>query len=66
MAETRDPIGISSIGIPSIVPTMGSSPRLTRRKSEDDRDPDHGRREFDDTSLSPPAPGTGTVVDKAV
>jgi len=66
MAATRDQLAISSIGIPSIMPTADTSRRLTRRKPADDRDTDDARAESHDASLSPPAPGTGTLVDKAV
>jgi len=66
MAATRDRIGISSIGIPSIMPTAEMSRRLTRRKPEDDRDPGDARAESHDASPSSPPPGTGRLVDKAV
>jgi hypothetical protein len=66
MSATRDQIGISSIGIPSIMPTAEMSRRLTKRKPENDRDSDDARAETDDASLSPAPPGTGRLVDKAV
>ena len=66
MAATRDPLAISSIGIPSIMPTADTSRRLTKRKPGDDRDADDARAETRDASLAPPAPGTGKLVDKAV
>jgi hypothetical protein len=66
MSATRDQIGISSIGIPSIMPTAEMSRRLTKRKPEDDRDPDDARTESHDASPSPAPPGTGRLVDKAV
>jgi hypothetical protein len=66
MAAVRDQIGISSIGIPSIMPTTGTSRRLTKRKPEDDRDPDDARAKSHDASPSPPLPGIGRLVDKAV
>jgi hypothetical protein len=68
--SARDLIGISSIGIPSIKPTTELSRRLTKREHEDDRAPDDAgsepRHESSDKSVSPPAPGTGLLVDKAV
>jgi hypothetical protein len=66
MAASRDQIGISSIGIPSIMPTADMSRRLTKRKPEDDRDPGDARTESHDASPSPAPPGTGRLVDKAV
>lgn len=66
MSATRDQIGISSIGIPRIMPTAGTSQWLTKRKPEDDRDPGDARTESHDASPSPPPPGIGRLVDKAV
>jgi hypothetical protein len=71
MSATRDQIGISSIGIPSIMPTAGTSRRLTKRKPEDDRDSDNVRTESqnassDAASPSLRPPNTGRLVDKAV
>ncbi len=66
MAAPRDPLAISSIGIPSIMPTADTSRRLTKRKPGDDRDTDDVRAESHDAPLAPPAPGTGKLVDKAV
>jgi hypothetical protein len=71
MSATRDQIGISSIGIQSIMPTTGTSRRLTKHKPEDDRDSDNARTESqnassDVASPSPRPPNTGRLVDKAV
>jgi len=66
MSATRDQIGISSIGIPSIMPTAGTSWRVTKRKPEDDRDTDDARTKSNHASPSPHPPGTGRLVDKAV
>jgi hypothetical protein len=66
MSATSDQFGISSIGIPSIMPTTAPSRRLTKRKPDDDRDTDHARTESHDAPPSPPPPGTGRLVDKAV
>jgi hypothetical protein len=67
MSAARDPIGgISGIGVQSIVPTTGSSLRLTRRKPSDDRDTDDAPAKSDQSSQAPTPPGTGKLVDKAV
>jgi len=66
MSETRDQLGISSIGVPRIMPTTGASRRVTKRQPENDRDTDDGRTEPNHTSPSPHPPGTGRLVDKAV
>jgi hypothetical protein len=66
MASSQDQIGISSIGIQSIMPTTGTSRRVTKRKPEDDRNTDDGRIKSDHASPSPHPLGTGRLVDKAV
>jgi hypothetical protein len=67
--SARDPIGIigiSGIGIPSVMPATDLSRRLTRRERDDERAPDEPRHEPSDASASAPPPGTGLLVDKAV
>jgi hypothetical protein len=70
MSDTRDPIGISSVGIQSIMPTMGSSRRPSKGEPEDDRDTDHAQTEAQtephDPSPAPLPPGTGRLIDKTV
>jgi hypothetical protein len=66
MSATRDQIGISSIGIQSIMPTTGTSRRATKRKPEDDRNTDNARTKSNHASSSPHPSGTGRLVDKAV
>jgi hypothetical protein len=67
MTATRDPTGISSIGIQSIMPTMGTSRRVTRRNPDHDRNTgDASSQSNDAPPLSPPPAGTGRLVDKAV
>jgi hypothetical protein len=66
MSATRDQIGISSIGIQSIMPTTGPSRRATKRKRENDRNTDNARTKSDHPSPTPHPPGTGRLVDKAV
>jgi hypothetical protein len=63
MSATRDQIGISSIGIQSIMPTARTPRRLTKRKSEDDDGTDDARNKSNHASHSP---GTGTLIDKTV
>jgi hypothetical protein len=62
----RDQIGISSIGVRSIMPTTRASRRVAKREPEDQRNADDARIESDDGSPSPHPPGTGTLVDKVV
>ena len=66
MSATRDPIGISSIGVQSLAPTMGASWRDTKRKPGDRRDSKDAPTKSDDPSPAPHPPGTGRLVDKAV
>jgi hypothetical protein len=66
MSETRDQIGISSIGIPKIMPTTRTSQRVAKRQPEDDRDIDDARTESDPALTSPHTSGTGRLVDKVV
>jgi hypothetical protein len=62
MSATRDPIGISSIGIQSVMPSQKPS-RVYKRKPQDDQDTEDAR---DHASPKPHPPGTGTLVDKEV
>jgi hypothetical protein len=66
MSETRDQLGISSIGVPRIMPTTGASRRVARRQPENDRDAGDAQTEPNHGSPSPHPPGTGRLVDKAV
>jgi hypothetical protein len=66
MSATRDQIGISSIGIQRIMPTTGTSQRVTKRKPEDDRDIDEALNESNPALPSPHPSGTGRLVDKTV
>jgi hypothetical protein len=65
MSATRDQLGISRIGIPSIMPTAGPFRRLTKRQPEHDRNPADAPADHD-ALPAPRPPGTGTLVDKAV
>jgi hypothetical protein len=62
MSATRDQIGISSIGIQSILPTTGTPRRNARRKPEDDHDTDDAQTKSNHASPH----GTGRFVDKVV
>ncbi len=66
MSATRDQIDLSSIGIQSIVPTTGTSRRVTKRQPDEDRSTDDGRTKSDQESPSPHPPATGKLVDKTV
>jgi hypothetical protein len=66
MSATRDQIGFSSIGIQSIVPTTGTSRRVTKRRPDEHRSTDDGRTKSDQKSASTHPPSTGRLVDKAV
>jgi hypothetical protein len=66
MSATRDPIGISSTGIQRIVPTTGTSWRVTKRKPEDGHDTDDTQSKPNHASPSPQPSGIGKLVDKAV
>ena len=66
MSETRPQLGISSIGVPRILPTTGASRRVTKRQPENDRDVEDARNESNPAAQSPHPPGTGRLVDKAV
>jgi hypothetical protein len=67
MSATRDQIGIvTSIGIQRILPTTGTSRRVTKHRPEDDRNTDDGRSESNHASPAVHPPGTGRFVDKAV
>jgi hypothetical protein len=46
------------------MPTAGTPWRVTKRKSEDDRDTDDARTKH--KHASPSSPGTGKLVDKEV
>jgi hypothetical protein len=64
MSTTRDQIGISGIGIQRIMPTTGTSRRVTKRKPE--KDPDTDDTPTNSNHASPTTHGTGSLVDKAV
>jgi hypothetical protein len=64
MSATRDQLGISRIGIQSIMPPAATPWRVTKRKPEHDRDTDDARTKHKHASPSPP--GTGKLVDKEV
>jgi hypothetical protein len=66
MSAARDQIGFSSIGIQSIVPTTGTSRRVTKRQPDEDRSTDDARTKSDQESPSPHPPSIGRLVDKAV
>ena len=66
MSETRDQLGISSIGIPRILPTTGASRRVSKRQPENDRDSEDAPSESNPAAPSPRPPGIGRLVDKAV
>jgi hypothetical protein len=66
MSATRDQIGFSSIGIQSIVPTTGTSRRVTKRQPDEDRSTDDARTESDQESPSPHPPATGKLFDRTV
>jgi hypothetical protein len=66
MSATRDQIGFPSIGIRSIMPTTGTSRRVTKLQPNEDRSTDNGRNKSDQETPSPHPPGTGALVDKAV
>jgi hypothetical protein len=59
MSADRDQIGVSSIGVQTIVPTTRSS-RVSKRRPEDDQDTDKQKH------ASSHPPGTGKFVDKEV
>ena len=65
MSLAQDQIAFTSIGIQRILPTTGTSRRITKRNPEDDRDTEAGTQSKDESPLPHP-PGTGSLVDKAV
>jgi hypothetical protein len=66
MSATRNQIGFPRIGIQSIVPTTGTSRRVTKRQPDEDRSTDDARTKSDQESPSPHPPTTGKLVDKTV
>jgi hypothetical protein len=64
MSDMRDQLGISSLGVPRIMPTTGASRRVTKRQPENDRDTENALTEPNHLSPSPNPPGTGRLVDK--
>jgi hypothetical protein len=66
MSTTQNQIGISSIGIQSIMPTTGTPRRATKRKPDDDHDTDDAPTKSNHASPSPHPLGIGSLVDKVV
>jgi hypothetical protein len=54
------------VRIQRIMPTAGTSRRVTKREPEDDRDNDNAESESKPAPPSPLPSGTGRLVDKAV
>jgi hypothetical protein len=54
------------MSVQGIMPTVGTSQRAARRRPEDSRENDDARDNAEHASLSPPPPGSGGLVDKAV
>jgi hypothetical protein len=65
MSPAKDQIGISSIGVQSIMPTTGTPRRATKRKPEDERDTNSARTKHDQASFDTGS-DIGRLVDKLV
>jgi hypothetical protein len=66
MSATRDPTGISSIGIQSIMPTMRKLRRVFKREREDSFDTEDAPSKSDHEASSSHAPGIGGLLDKKI
>jgi hypothetical protein len=67
MSAARNQIGISSIGVQSIMPTTGTLQWAAKRKPGDDRrNAQNVQVNSNQEPPSPHSPGTGSLVDKSV
>jgi hypothetical protein len=64
MSVKHDQMGISIVGIQSIMPMTRTTRLITKRKPKDDSDT--GDAWTEPKHASPLTPGTGRLVDKAV
>ncbi len=66
VGEFGDEIGMSSIGVQSIMPTSKISGRDNKRKPDGDHDTDDAAPKSNHEPPSPPSAGTGRLLDKVV